>query len=212
MTATRVLLVEDHRLVREALRDVLSRLPNIEVVGEAGTAADALEQAARLTPDVIVLDIRLPDISGIDVTLHLKRSGSKAKIVALSAHSDTRFVMEMVRAGAAAYVAKSAAGTELIKAISSVAAGHSYFCPEIMSLLAAGMRDEGLEPPPALGRRERDVLRLVAQGQRTNAIAEQLHISASTVEVHRRNIMRKLDLHTIADLTRYAIREGLVGP
>ncbi|HEX5687392.1 MAG TPA: response regulator transcription factor [Ideonella sp.] len=211
MGPTRVLLVEDHRLVREALRDVLSRLPDIEVVGEAGDAADALAQSVRLMPDVIVLDIGLPDLSGIDLTLRLKRDGSKAKIVALSAYSDRRFVMEMVRAGAAAYVAKSAAGTELVRAISSVAAGHHYFCPEVSSLLAAGLRG-GIEPAPPLGRRERDVLRLVAQGQRTSAIADQLHISASTVEVHRRNIMRKLDLHTVADLTRYAIREGLAGP
>lgn len=212
MNATRLLLVEDHRLVREALRDALAREAGIEVVGEAGDAAGALAMAARLAPDVIVLDIGLPDLNGIDLARRLKADGSRARIVALSAYSDQRFVNEMLRAGASAYVTKSAAGTELVRAIRCVAAGHGYFCPEVASALAASMQVEGDVAGPMLGRREREVLRLIAQGQRTNTIAERLHISSATVEAHRRNIMRKLDLHSVADLTRYAIREGLVNP
>lgn len=141
----------------------------------------------------------------------MAQQGSTAKIVVLSAYTDKHFVAEMLRAGAAAYVTKSAAGTELVHAIHAVAAGHSYFCPEVSSTLAAGVRD-GLDDGGRLGRRECEVLRLIAEGQRSSAIAERLQISVSTVEVHRRNIMRKLGLHTVAELTRYAIREGLLAP
>lgn len=209
----RVLLVEDHRMVREALRDTLARETDIEVVAEAGDAASALEQARELTPDVIVLDIALPDLNGIETTARLRDTGSRAKVVALSAYTDKRFVTEMLRAGAASYITKSAAGTELVRAIRSVAAGQSYFCPEVATALAAEVRNSGREAEtPRLGRREREVLRLIAEGHRSAAIAEQLHISVATVEVHRRNIMRKLGLHTVAELTRYAVREGMVSP
>jgi two-component system NarL family response regulator len=207
-----VLLVEDHRLVREALRDALLSVPDIRIVGEAGDAAAALERAAEVKPDVIVLDIRLPDVSGIETAARLRDHGCQAKIVALSAYTDKRFVSEMLRAGATAYVTKSAAASELVRAIRSAAAGHSYFCPEISSALVAEVRDNGAGEPARLGRREREVLRLVAEGRRSAAIADELSISVATVEVHRRNIMRKLGLRTVAELTRFAIREGLVTP
>jgi two-component system NarL family response regulator len=206
----RVLLVEDHRLVREALRDALAREPDIQVLAEAGDGAGALQQALALVPDVIVLDIALPDLNGIEVAGRLRDAGSRAKVVALSAYTDKRFVTEMLRAGAAGYVTKSAAGTELVHAIRCVAAGQSYFCPQVAGALAAEVRGDGAVP--RLGRREREVLRLIAEGRRSAAIADQLHISVATVEVHRRNIMRKLGLHTVAELTRYAVREGMVSP
>lgn len=207
----RVLLADDHRMVREALRDMLSRAAEIEVVGEAGDARTALEQARALAPDVVVLDISLPDLDGIEVATRLKRAGNPARIVALSGHADKRFVTEMLRAGASAYITKSAAGPELVRAIHAVMAGQSYFCPEVASTLVAELRERPTPGEAArLGRREREVLRLIAQGQRSPAIAEQMHIAVSTVEVHRRNIMRKLDLRTVAELTRYAIREGLL--
>jgi two-component system NarL family response regulator len=208
----RVLLVEDHRLVREALRDALVREDDIEVVGEAGDAHTALESAGRLAPDVIVLDIGLPDLNGIETAARLTaQPGVKHKIVALSAYADKRIVTEMVRVGAAAYVTKSACGTDLVRAIRTVATGQNYFCPEVAGVLASAVRDgPGSGDGPPLGRREREVLCLIAEGVRSPAIAEQLHISLATVEVHRRNIIRKLGLRTVADLTRYAIREGLV--
>jgi two-component system NarL family response regulator len=208
---TRVLLVEDHRMVREALSEVLARVPDIEVVGEAGNAQDALSQAALLNPDVVVLDIRLPDLNGIEVAARLRDAGSVAKVVALSAFADKRFVTAMLRSGASAYVTKSAAGTELVRAIRAVAAGQGYFSPEIAAALVTEVRERPLAgEPPALGRREREVLRLIAEGMRSPAIAEQLHVSVATIEVHRRNIMRKLGLRTVADLTKHAIREGIV--
>jgi two-component system NarL family response regulator len=208
---TRVLLVEDHRMVREALSEVLARVPDIEVIGEAGNAQDALSQAALLKPDVVVLDIRLPDLNGIEVAARLRDAGSSAKVVALSAFADKRFVTAMLRSGASAYVTKSAAGTELVRAIRAVAAGQGYFSPEIAGALASEVRERPLagEAPP-LGRREREVLRLIADGLRSSAIAEQLHVSVATIEVHRRNIMRKLGLRTVAELTKHAIREGII--
>lgn len=208
----RILLAEDHRMVREALRDTLGRVPGMAVVGEAGDGPAVLDLAARLSPDVVVLDIGLPKLNGIEVAERLRDAGSRARIVALSAYSDKRFVRQMLQAGAIAYVVKSTAGTELVRAIEAVVAGHGYFCPEVAMALAEQVQDHGGAGAEsrALGRREREVLRLIAEGLRSLAIAEQLHVSPATVEVHRRNIMRKLDLHTVADLTKYAIREGII--
>jgi len=207
----RVVLVEDHRMVREALCEVLKKVPDIEVVGEAGDAHEALKLASDLKPDVVVLDIRLPDVNGIEVAARLRDAGCRAKLVALSAFADKRFVTAMLRSGASAYITKSAAGTELVRAIRAVAAGDGYFSPEVAGALASEVRDRPLagEAQP-LARREREVLRLIAEGIRSPAIAEQLHVSVATVEVHRRNIMRKLGLRTIAELTKHAIREGIV--
>jgi len=206
----RVLLVDDHRLVREALREALEKVTGIEVVGEAGDARTALEQARLLTPDVAVIDIGLPDLNGMELAARLEEARSGVKIIALSAYADKRFVTEMLRSGASAYVVKAAAGTELVRAIHAVMAGQSYFCPETAGVLRREVRDSALESEtPRLARREREVLRMIAEGFRSQAIGEQLHISVATVEVHRRNIMRKLGLHTIAQLTKYAIREGI---
>jgi len=198
-------------MVREALSEVLKKVPDIEVVGEAGDAHEALKLASDLKPDVVVLDIRLPDVNGIEVAARLRDAGCRAKLVALSAFADKRFVTAMLRSGASAYITKSAAGTELVRAIRAVAAGDGYFSPEVAGALASEVRDRPLagEAQP-LARREREVLRLIAEGIRSPAIAEQLHVSVATVEVHRRNIMRKLGLRTIAELTKHAIREGIV--
>ena len=208
---TRVLLVEDHRMVREALSEVLKKVPDIDIVGEAGNAQEALKRAVVLKPDVIVLDIRLPDVNGIELASRFRDAGVGAKIVALSAFADKRFVTAMLRAGASAYVTKSAAGTELVRAIRAVAAGQGYFSPEIAGALVSEVRGRarGGETVP-LARREREVLRLIAEGVRSPAIAEQLHVTVGTIEVHRRNIMRKLGLRTVAELTKHAIREGIV--
>ncbi len=206
----RVLLVDDHRLVREALREMLEKVADIEVVGEAGDARTALKECRILKPDVAVVDIGLPDLNGTELAARLKEADINVKVVALSAYADKRFVTEMLRSGASAYVIKASAGTELVRAIHAVTAGQSYLCPEIAEAVIAEVRDsQAGREAPRLARREREVLRMIAQGKRSQAIGEQLHISVGTVEVHRRNIMRKLGLHTIAELTKYAIREGI---
>ena len=209
----RVMLVDDHQLVREALRDALVREPDIDVVAEAGNGQSALELAPACNPDVIVLDVGLPDIAGAEVATKLRGLCDRMKIVALSAYTDKRFVTEMLRSGATAYVSKSSAGSELVRAIRAVMQNQSSFSPEIAATLAqefTGTTPEG-SSVVQLGRRELQILRLVAEGVRSNEIAERLQISPGTVDVHRRNLMRKLDLHSVADLTRYAIREGLIG-
>ncbi len=206
----RVLLVDDHRLVREALREALEKVADIEVVGEAGDASTALKECRILKPDLAVIDIGLPDLNGMELTARLKEADVNIKVVALSAYADKRFVTEMLRSGASAYVIKASAGTELVRAIHAVTAGQSYLCPEIAEAVIAEVRDlQAGREAPRLARREREVLRMIAQGMRSQAIGEQLHISVGTVEVHRRNIMRKLGLHTVAELTKYAIREGI---
>jgi two-component system NarL family response regulator len=209
---TRILLVEDHRLVREAVRDALSREADFEIIGEVGSSQDAIRSAQTLNPDVIVLDIGLPDFSGVELTHRLRHAGCTARIVALSAYAEKHFVTEMLRAGAAAYVSKNAAGTELFQAIRAVERGQNYVSPDVTGNLFSQLRDQDPDSDlenRKLGRREREVLRLIAQGQRSPEIADQLHISIGTVEAHRRNIMRKLDLHSVAELTKYALREGI---
>lgn len=207
-----VVLVDDHRLLREALRDTLAREDDVQVVGETGQGLQAIEWVREMRPDVVVLDIGLPDLNGIEVAARIHETHADTRIVALSAYSDKRFVNEMLRAGASAFVSKASAGTELVVAIRAAAAGNSYLSPDVAGALAAQVRSESTQAEARLGRREREVLRLVAQGLRSPAIAETLHMAVATVDVHRRNIMRKLDLHTVADLTRYAIREGIVPP
>jgi two-component system response regulator NreC len=208
---TRVFLIEDHWMVREALCEVLTQDPDIEVVGQAGNAADGLRRVTSLQPDVVVLDISLPDLNGIEVAARLRDAGVAARIVALSSFCDERFVSAMMRAGASAYVTKSEAGTELVRAIHAVVGGEGYFSSEIVSALASEVRGglPGTDTAP-LARREREVLRLIAEGIRSPGIARQLNVSVATVEAHRRNIMRKLGLRTVADLTKHAIREGIV--
>ena len=184
------------------------------VVGEADDAGTAFERARSLAPDVLVLDDSLPDMNSVEAAAKLKKqAGFDAKIVALSARADRRFVTEMLRAGVSAYVTKSSATTELLEAIRAVAAGQSYICREVVDSVVATVRDGGGKDEPShLSHREREVLGLVATGVRSPAIASQLHIAVGTVEVHRRNIMRKLELHTVAELTRYAMREGMFSP
>lgn len=209
--AIRVLLADDHRMLRDALRSVLAQEPDIEVVGEAGSGLQTVSACRQTAPDLVVLDIGLPDLNGIEVASRLQGLPRPPRVVALSAHADKRFVAEMLRAGAAAYVTKSSAGTELVRAIRAVFAGGNYFCPEVASALASEVRGAQDGPSKArLGPREREVLRLIAEGVRSAEIAGRLHISVATVEVHRRNISRKLDLRTVAELTRYAVREGLL--
>ena len=203
----RIAIAEDQRMVRELLAALLVRETDFQVVGEAATGGEALALAAKLRPDVLVLDIGLPDVDGIEVARTVKRSLPGVKLLALSVHGERRFVQQMLVAGADGYVVKAAALEELVQAIRVIAQGNVYLSPEITRAALGGEAAAG--EGAALGPRERQVLALLAEGKRSAEIAAGLHISPATVEVHRRNIMRKLDLHTIAELTKYAIRKGL---
>jgi DNA-binding NarL/FixJ family response regulator len=207
--SVRVLLADDHKMMRQALRALLDRENDIAVVAEAGNGAEVVSMAREFAPDIVVMDIGMPGLNGFEATKQLLACQPGVKVIALSAYSDKRFVQGMLEAGAVGYVIKSAAGEELTRAIRTVRADQSYFCPEIAAVLAEALRDSGKTRVEALGRREKAVLKLLAEGVRSSEIAERLNIAPATVEVHRRNIMRKLDLHTVAELTKYAIREGL---
>jgi two-component system NarL family response regulator len=211
---TKVLLVDDHAMFREALHIMLDREADIVVVGELGDGASIEEAVASLGPDVVVMDVSMPGINGMEATRTLKAKYPELKIVALSAYSYKQFVMEMLDAGAIAYVVKSAAGELLVHAIASAAAGKAFLCPEATAMLVESSRLGGnastsKQKSVQLGRRETQVLRLLALGKSSPQIGENLRIATSTVDVHRRNIMNKLELHTVAELTTYALRAGL---
>lgn len=210
----RVLLVDDHTMLREALRLMLDKEPGIEVIAELGDGSHVEEMVEKLQPDVIVMDVSMPTINGIEATRKVLRNFPKTRIVALSAFGYKQFIMEMLEAGALAYVVKSAAGEQLTRAIESAAQGKTYLCPESTAMLVASSRRSDNEirtntSKRRLGRRETEVLRLLVQGKSSPQIGVDLHIAPSTVDVHRRNIMEKLDLHSVAELTKYAIRTGL---
>lgn len=209
---TRVMLVDDHAIFREALRSMLAVEADIEVVGEAGNGRQAMGLLRDLKPDIVIVDIGMPDMNGIEATAAIVARWPEIRIIALSTHSDRRFVGEMIKAGANGYIVKTAAGTELLRAIRAVSEGNSYLCPQVATgVMRASAQDSPADGfrRSALTRREREVLKLLAEGQRTAGIATRMHLAPATVDVHRRNLMRKLDLHTVAELTKYALREGL---
>lgn len=210
----RIMLVDDHTMVREALRMVLEQDDAMNVVAEAGDGDTALRIADELALDVVVMDIALPGPSGIEITRRLLDKHPDIKVLALSTYLDRRVVQQMLDAGAQGYIVKSAAGAELKQGIHSVVNGRSYLCREAASLVADSLRDRrprtGTDDVRALSKRELQVATLLAEGKSAPDIAAELHISPNTVDVHRRNLMRKLELHNVVDLTRYAIRTGLV--
>ena len=207
----RVLLVDDHAMLREGLRAILSRDPEISIVGESIDGDAAVADALRLRPDVVVMDIAMPRCNGVEATRAIRANAPSTAVVALSVHADRRYVDHMREAGASGYVLKEAASDELVAAIRAVARGEEFTGPSIdgesspAALLPVGLEDGR----PRLAPREREVLRHLAEGDTSRRIAELLSISPRTVETHRRNIMRKLGIHSIAALTKYAIRTGL---
>ena len=210
--AIRVALADDHRMLLDALIAVLANEPDISIVGVAHDGPDAIKLAQTHLPDVLVLDIAMPALNGVEVARRLHKELPKVKVLALSAYLDKRFVQEMLKAGAMGYVTKTAALTDLPRAIRAVFSGQNYLSPEITAAVVSDIAPLGGSATPplsALSPREREVLRLVADGVRTAEIARRLGITEATVEVHRRNVMHKLELRTVAQLTKYAVREGL---
>lgn len=212
----RILLADDHRILREGLRSLLAQQPGITVVGEASDGETAVALARELHPDVVIMDVVMPGLDGVAATRRIRAECPDTRIIALSMHSDRRFVSEMVRAGALGYLVKDSAFEELNQAVKTVIANRPYLSAVITGTLVEDFvrQTSSQERPPLsplhmLTAREQEVLRLLADGKRVKEIAHVLSISAKTVESHRQNIMDKLEIHSTIELTRYALREGL---
>ena len=211
----RLLLVDDHAVVRTGLRMLLEGESDIEIVGEAENASDALNQISQLNPDVILMDIGLPDMSGIEATRKIMQLAPDTAVVALTIHEDEEYFFKMLDAGASGYVPKRAAPEELLSAIRVTAQGEVYLYPSLAKLLVKDYLTQSLLPKnraklDGLTPREHEVLTLLADGSSNYEIADQLSISPKTVSRHRENIMGKLDLHSRSELVKYAIRKGII--
>lgn len=207
----KILLVDDHKMMRDGLRAILEKAA-FEIAGEAANGHEAMELARRLRPEVVVMDVSMPDLNGIDATRRLVAEIRGIKVLGLSMNSDRRYVLAMFKAGAVGYLLKSSASDELIQAVRAVADGLTYVSPTIGSLVIETLAEGGrlaAHVDKALSPREREVLQLLAEGKASKEIASDLKISVATVESHRRQIADKLGLHSIAELTKFAIREGL---
>jgi DNA-binding NarL/FixJ family response regulator len=204
----RVLLVEDHTIVRQGLRALLSASPDLQIVGEAADGATAVKRASELTPDVVVMDLSLPQLHGTEAIRRIKGSTGSSKIVVLSMHTAPEVVARAREAGCDGYVVKGGDVSELAAAIRGAHAGKPYFSPELGG--AADPSAPPVDPLSRLSAREREVLQLIAEGNTNKAIAKKLGISAHTVNAHRVNLMSKLDLHDAQGITRFALRHGLI--
>lgn len=216
--SVKVLLVDDHKIVREGLRALLASEHDIEVVDEAENGRDAIDKSRELLPDVIVMDLTMPEMNGLEATRRIHAENSSVNILALSMHSDKHFVQEAISAGARGYLLKDCASAELVVAIRAVAEKRYYLSPQLSGLLVddlvAGFKNINGQAytQGAFGRisiREREILQLIAEGKSTKEIAFQIDVSIKTVETHRAQIMKKLNLFSVAELTKYAIRQGL---
>jgi DNA-binding NarL/FixJ family response regulator len=211
MDNIRILIADDHRLIRQGIRAMLDHEADMEVVAEAADGPTAVEMAGRLAPDVVVMDVNMPDMDGVEATRRIRGANPEARIVALSAYSDSRSASEMLRAGAAGYVLKTAPVEELTAALRAIVGGQVYLSPTVAGAVVEDhVRGNGGGALGRLSDREREVLRLIAEGKSTKEAAFALSVSVKTVETHRRNLMEKLDLHSVAELTRFAVTEGLV--
>ncbi|MBC8234390.1 response regulator transcription factor [bacterium] len=209
----KILIADDHQIFRDGLRSLFDNRPDMDVIAEAENGRTAVQMAKKLNPDVVIMDISMPDLNGIEATSRIVDQVPNAKIIALSAYSSSRFVVEILKSGASGYLPKDSAFEELLNAIDIVVANQKYLSPKITgSILNNYVLHNSTNSSSAfsiLTARERETLQLVVEGKNTKQIASILHVSTKSIEMYRRNIMKKLDLHSIAELTRYAIKEGL---
>jgi DNA-binding NarL/FixJ family response regulator len=209
----RIMIADDHEIVRNGLRSLIEKELDMEVIAEAGNGRDAVRIALELAPDVVIMDIAMPDLNGIEAARQIIAALPRIKVIALSMHADKRYVMEMLKAGASGYILKDSAFEELACAIRTTLKNRTYLSPSITEIvigdyvqLALASNDTAFS---LLSSREREVLQLLAEGKSTAQIAESLGISVKTVETYRQHIIEKLDIRSVAELTKYAIREGL---
>jgi len=206
----RVLLADDHAMVRKGFRLILEAQPDMEISGEAGNGREAVELAEKLHPDVVVMDVAMPELNGIEATRRLAASSPHTRVLALSMHKDSVYVREILRAGARGYLLKDSIDTDLINAVRAVAKGDGYISPGVSDAVLTDYRRHVTDPIDLLTSREREVLQMIAESKTNKEIAVALNLSVYTVEAHRGKIMEKLNLHSTGELVRFAVRHGLV--
>ncbi|MBL0060894.1 MAG: response regulator transcription factor [bacterium] len=213
MSKVRIVLADDHKLFRMGLRQLIERHPDVSIVGEAATGLEAVSIVKEHIPDVVLMDISMPELNGIEAARRLHEEVPEVRVVIVSMHSDRRYVLEALRAGVRGYLLKDSSPEEIFRAIQKVMSNQLYLSPQINEQVIAGFAQQGNAALKSafeiLSGREREVLQLLAEGKNSEQIADLLNLSAKTVETHRMHIMNKLDIHTLPELTRYALREGL---
>ena len=215
MTGLRIVLADDHTIVRQGVRKILEEHPDWEVVGEAANGRDAVRLAVDLEPDIAVLDIGMPLLNGIEATRQIARRAAGVSVVILSMYSDEAYITQVLQAGARGYLLKDSADEDLIRALTAVAQGKSFFSPAVAKVMlddyVRQMADRGIaDRYESLSEREREIFQLIAEGRSNKEIADLLNVSPSTVETHRGHIMEKLDVHSAVELVLYAVRKGLI--
>lgn len=209
---TRILIVDDHQIIREGLRLLIERQEDLCVVGEAENGRQALDQVRQTAPHILLMDVGMPDLNGMEATRRIREQFPAVRVIALTMHADRQYLQEMLTAGAAGYLLKDCASEELVNALRTVRAGHTYLSPRVAGMMVEDWLRKEADTPrtlSGLSGREREVLQLLAEGRATRDIADRLRVSAKTVESHRKNLMEKLRVSSVAELTKIAIREGL---
>ncbi len=207
---TKILLADDHVLVRQGFKMILSAQPDLQIVGEAGNGREVLELAEKLQPDLVVMDVTMPELNGIEATRRLSDVAPRARVLALSMHKDAVYVREILRAGARGYLLKDSADADLIAAVRSIAKGEAWLSPAVSDAVLTDYRRHVTDPLDLLTSREREVLQMIAEGKTNKEIATSLNLSVYTVEAHRGRVMEKLNLHSTGELVRFALRAGLI--
>ena len=206
----RILLADDHVLVRQGFKMILSAQPDMQIVGEAANGREAVEAGEKLQPDVVLMDVTMPELNGIEATRRLVTASPRTRVLALSMHKDAVYVREILRAGARGYLLKDSADADLIAAVRSVAKGEGYLSPAVSDAVLTDYRRHVTDPLDLLTTREREVLQMIAEGKTNKEIATTLNLSVYTIEAHRGRVMEKLNLHSTGELVRFALRSGLI--
>lgn len=206
----RILLVDDHAVVRQGFRMILAAQADMEIVGEAGNGREAIAKAAELHPDVVVMDVAMPELNGIEATRRLAETSPQTRVLALSMHKDSVYVREILRAGARGYLLKDSIDVDFLTAVRAVARGEGYLSPAVSDAVLTDYRKHVSDPLDLLSSREREVLQMIAEGKTNKDVAGVLNLSVYTVDAHRGRIMEKLNLHSTGELVRFAVRKGLI--